>query len=227
MGCHCLLRTLFKYIYIYIYKKRILEWIAISSSGRSSPPRDRTCVSCASCNSCTAGRLFTICATREAPYPLLLLQNKSEPPSTVSQERNPLLKIKRNKSELLALSFQMSKSSLLLLLSLFSRVCLCVTPWTIAHQAPLSMGFSRPGYWSGLSFPFPGDLPNPGIEPGSSALQADSLLLSHQGSPKSLLFMAKLGHCISCFTLKFLHYMLTANIAPSPEYHSIILRTQP
>ena len=51
---------------------------------------------------------------------------------------------------------------------------LFATPWTVAHQAPLSMGFSRPGYWSGLPFPSPGDLPNPGIEPGSPALQADA-----------------------------------------------------
>ena len=47
------------------------------------------------------------------------------------------------------------------------------TPWTAAHQAPLSMGFSRQGYWSGLPFFSPGDLPNPGIEPGSPTLQAD------------------------------------------------------
>ena len=42
--------------------------------------------------------------------------------------------------------------------------------WTVAHQTPLSMGFSRQEYWSGLPFPLPGDLPNPGIEPGSPAL---------------------------------------------------------
>ena len=51
-----------------------------------------------------------------------------------------------------------------------------VTPWTVAHQAPLSMGFSREEYWSGLPFSSPGDLPDSGIEHGSSALQADSLL---------------------------------------------------
>ena len=45
-----------------------------------------------------------------------------------------------------------------------------VTPWTVAHQAPLSMEFSKQEYWSGLPFPFPGDLPNPGIEPMSPAL---------------------------------------------------------
>ena len=50
------------------------------------------------------------------------------------------------------------------------------TPWTAAHQAPLSIEFSRQEHWSGLPFPSPGDLPNPGIEPESPALQADSLL---------------------------------------------------
>ena len=56
-----------------------------------------------------------------------------------------------------------------------SRSVMFVTPWTVAHQAPLSMGFSRQEYWSGLPFPSPGDLPNPGIKSGSPALQADSL----------------------------------------------------
>ena len=50
-----------------------------------------------------------------------------------------------------------------------------VTPWTVARQAPLSMEFSRQEYWSGQPFPSPGDLPDPGIEPRSPALQADSL----------------------------------------------------
>ena len=59
-------------------------------------------------------------------------------------------------------------------------------PWTVVHQAPLSVGFSRQGYWSGLPCPPPGDLPNRGIEPRSSALQADSLPLSCVGSPLSL-----------------------------------------
>ena len=54
-----------------------------------------------------------------------------------------------------------------------SRVWLFVTPWTVAYQAPLSMGFSRQEYWSGLPFPSPGDLPNPGVKPRSPALQAD------------------------------------------------------
>ena len=56
-----------------------------------------------------------------------------------------------------------------------SHVRLFATPWTVAHQAPLSMGFSRQEYWSGLSFPSPGDLHDPGTEPRSPALQADTL----------------------------------------------------
>ena len=55
------------------------------------------------------------------------------------------------------------------------RVRLFATPWTVAHQASLSMGFSRQEYWSGLPFPSPGDLPDPGIEPGSPASEAFAL----------------------------------------------------
>ena len=53
------------------------------------------------------------------------------------------------------------------MLSRFSHVRLCATLWTVAHQASLSMGFSRQEYWSGLPFPSPGDLPNPGVKPAS------------------------------------------------------------
>ena len=56
-----------------------------------------------------------------------------------------------------------------------SRVQLFATPWTVAYQIAPSMGFSRQECWSGLPFPSPGDLPNPGIEPRSPALQADAL----------------------------------------------------
>ena len=65
----------------------------------------------------------------------------------------------------------------------FSHVQLFATPWTVAHQATVSMGFSREEYWSGLPSPPPGDLPNPGIEAGSPALKADSSPLSHRGTP--------------------------------------------
>ena len=56
-----------------------------------------------------------------------------------------------------------------------SRVRLFATPWTVAYQTPPSIGFSRQEYWSGLPFPSPGDLPDPGIEPGSPEFQADAL----------------------------------------------------
>ena len=60
---------------------------------------------------------------------------------------------------------------------LVTKSCLTLaTPWTVAHQAPLSLGFSRQEYWSGLPFPSPWDLPDPGIEPRSPALQADDVL---------------------------------------------------
>ena len=58
---------------------------------------------------------------------------------------------------------------------LLSCSWLFATPWTVAYQAPPSIGFSRQEYWSGLPFPSPGDLPNPGIKPGSPALQTDAL----------------------------------------------------
>ena len=60
-------------------------------------------------------------------------------------------------------------------MKLLSRVRLFANPWTVAYKASLSMGFSRPEYGSGLLFPSPGDLPDPGIEPRSLPLQADSL----------------------------------------------------
>ena len=64
-----------------------------------------------------------------------------------------------------------------------SRVRLFATPWTVAYQAPQSMEFSRQEYWSGLPFPSPGDLPNPGIKPGSPMLLADALPSEPPGKP--------------------------------------------
>jgi len=68
-----------------------------------------------------------------------------------------------------------------------SRVRLFATPWTVAHQAPLSMGFSRQEYWSGLPFPSPGDLLDPGIEPTSPALWEDVLTSEPPGQTPSRL----------------------------------------
>ena len=69
-------------------------------------------------------------------------------------------------------------------MKLLSRVQLFATPWTVACQAPPSMGFSRQEYWSRLPFPFPRDLPDPRIEPRSSALQADALPSELPGKPQ-------------------------------------------
>ena len=66
-------------------------------------------------------------------------------------------------------------------MKLLSCVRLFVTPWTVAYQASLSMGFSRQEYWSELPFPSPGDLPDPGIEPGSPASEADALTSEPSG----------------------------------------------
>ena len=81
-----------------------------------------------------------------------------------------------------------------------SHVWLFATPWTEAHQAPPSMEFSKQEYWSGLPFPSPGDFPDPGIEsrsPVSPTSQADSLPLSHWGSPTLVGMEAKKGSDLS------------------------------
>ena len=71
-----------------------------------------------------------------------------------------------------------------------SHVRLFVAPWTVAHQAPLSMGFSRQEYWSGVPFPSPGDLPNSGIEPKSPVSPAWQMDAELSEKP-ILLFMVK------------------------------------
>ena len=84
-------------------------------------------------------------------------------------------------------------------LSPFSHVRLSVTPWTGARQAPLSVGVSRQEYWSGLPFPSPGDLPNPGIKPGSPALQADALTSELPGKLHNLKWLRYAFHAIILF----------------------------
>ena len=74
----------------------------------------------------------------------------------------------------------------------FSSIRLCATLLTIAHQAPLSMGFSRQTYWSGLLCSPPRDVPNPGIGPRSPALQADSALSEPPGKPQTNLSVTQM-----------------------------------
>ena len=82
-----------------------------------------------------------------------------------------------------------------------SRVQLFATPWIVAHQAPLSMEFSRLEYWSGLPFPSPGDLLDPGIEPMSPSLQAHTLTSEPPRKP----FIYVLVYCIGVFLSGLLH----------------------
>ena len=86
----------------------------------------------------------------------------------------------------------------------FSLVQFFATPWTVAYQASLSIGFSRQQCWSGLPFPSPGDLPDPGLEPGSPALQADALPSEPPGKPKQVYSQCK---------LRFFQLFVQANIS--------------
>ena len=77
----------------------------------------------------------------------------------------------------------MLHARLKVLVKVLSPVALCGTPWTMAHQAPLFMGFPRQEYCSGLPFPSPGDLSDPEMETRSPALQADTLMSEPTGKP--------------------------------------------
>ena len=85
-----------------------------------------------------------------------------------------------------------------------SRVRLFSTTWTVARQAPLSMGFSWQEYWSGLPCPPPGDLPNPGSDPRSPTLQADSLPSEAPGKPPSLMMLISVSTKLCLFLFSFL-----------------------
>ena len=90
------------------------------------------------------------------------------------------------------------------------------TPWAVAHQAPLSMGFSRQEYWSGLPFPSKGDLPNAGIKPRSPALQGDSLLSEPPGKPIYIWPIYDMGHTCT----KALFFLQTTVHQPSRSFMS-------
>ena len=150
-----------------ILQARILEWVTVPFSRGSYSPRNKTQVSC------IAGRFFTIWATRE------VLSRWYEPEITnlfiyptlfYITIFNFLISIlffhPHNKN---TVSWQGRDYYLLCMcvLSLFSHIQLFVTPWTVAHQSPLSMGFSRQEQWIGLLFPPAGNLPDPGIKPTS------------------------------------------------------------
>ena len=111
-----------------------------------------------------------------------------------------------------------------------SCVQLFGTPWTIAYQAPPSMGFSRQEYWSGLPFPSPGDLPDPGIEPRSSTLQADALPSEPPVTEKGFKFKPKyLGPRAHVLSLGYLcgfqdHLWLPQDslLETTPQWHVLV-----
>ena len=117
----------------------------------------------------------------------------------------------------------------------FSCVQLSATVWIVACQAPRSMEFSRQEYWSGLPFPSPGDLSNPGIEPGSFTLQADALLSEPPGNPirikkRSKLrnsFWAKGGHIWTVFSRSELLSKQLSKKWKGPEICRIHFISQP
>ena len=151
-----------------ISKARILEWVAISFSRRSSQPKDWTCVFCIAGKFFMADPLRTPTlwhsqASLDSHYSILFRT------LWVPLER---FWIETNKKVNMYICYLFTS-----LLSDFVTLC------SAASQAPLSLGFSRQQYWTGLPCPHPGDLPNPGIEPGSPASQKDSLPTESPGNP--------------------------------------------
>ena len=136
-----------------IFQAKILEWVAIPFSMVSSQPRDQTLLSY------TGSRFFTIWATREALYPPTAKSLQSCPtlcdPIDGSPPGFPVPGILQARTlEWLAISFSNAWKWKVKVKSL-SCVWLFATPWTAAYQAPLSMGFSRQKYWSGVPLPSP------------------------------------------------------------------------
>ena len=170
-----------------ILQARILEWVSTSFSRGSSWPRDQTHVSYVPW---IAGKFFT---TEPSGKPLALLTICSRSPRAGLQNRARMMEANAHWSQEQVPNWERGPEGVWAELGyylpqpssplwnmvyggLITKSCLTLsTPWTVACQAPLSMEFSRQEYWGGLPFPSPGDLPNPGIEPGFPALQADSL----------------------------------------------------
>ena len=101
-----------------------------------------------------------------------------------------------------------------------SRVRLFATPWTVAYQAPPSMGFSWQEYWSGLPFPSPGDLSNPGIEPGFPTFQAHTLTSESPGKPDNSIEMTILSQQ-GCPIKDYNPYEVTLHRPPFFHYYHL------
>ena len=153
-------------LFIGILQTRILEWVAVPSSRGSSQPTDQTQISC------IAGGFLTVWATR----------------SGFGQISKGTCSLKWNKSAKFANCLQKETLSpfcnfLLSSVQSLSPVWLFATPWTIASQIPLSMGFSRQEYWSVLQFPSQEIFSTQGLNPGLLHCKQILYLLSHQGTP--------------------------------------------
>ena len=105
---------------------------------------------------------------------------------------------------------------------LFSCMRLLETPRTVTHQAPLSMEFSRQEHWSGLPFPSPGDFPDPGIEPWSPALQADSLPFETPGKSRSIIALNRIWFIKVEVKVKL--FIMSDSLQPYGLYPTRLLR---
>ena len=126
---------------------------------------------------------------RQEKHPFLVYEHWVRCPSTLenswSVTQDSDLLSSENVASTYQFQFSLEKCALVCVLSHFSHVQLFVTPWTVAHQSPLSEGFSRQEYWSRLQFPAPGILPNPKTEPmslASPALAGGYITISALGS---------------------------------------------
>ena len=194
-----------------ILQARVLEWVAISFSRGSSQPGNQTGVSALQADSLpielSGKRQWFVMSIQINRAALLILVGLIH-----------TFVVNTRSGRQLFWSWLCSLTCVELacyrpfwwLVHVFSHVRLSATPWTVAHQAPLSMEFSRQDYWSGLPFPTPVDHPSPGIEPaslGSPALTGGFFTTSHLvGSPLCNLWNLSSPTCVPCSGCMEIHW---------------------
>ena len=145
-----------------IFQARLLEWAAVYSSRRSSQSRDRSDISCVSCNWWIRNQADSLSLPWETLGNMWL--------EIISTVLLKIIYIHISTFSSLIKYTSVQYFVILIKKEVAQSFPTLMTPWTAAHQAPLSMGFSRQEYWNGVTFPSPRDLPKPGIEPRSPAL---------------------------------------------------------
>ena len=145
-----------------IFQARLLEWAAVYSSRRSSQSRDRSYISCVSCNWRIRNQADSLSLPWETLGNMWL--------EIISTVLLKIIYIHISTFSSLIKYTSVQYFVILIKKEVAQSFPTLMTPWTAAHQAPLSMGFSRQEYWNGVTFPSPWDLPKPGIEPRSPAL---------------------------------------------------------